>query len=448
VRGLRSTLVLLLVLSGLGAYIYFVTWRLPDPLLSTENRVYKPLEADDIQEFTLKAESGDMTTVRKSGEAWQIVSPRQLPAYLPQVTGVTSMLAYLDVERVIDEEPKDLAEYGLDNPRITIDFKVSGDRTFGTLLVGKKTPTGASLYAKRADEKRVFLIGQHHESSLNRTTFDLREKKFVTFTRDQVTAVDLSRGKERLTLKKDEGRWVVTAPISARADFTTVEGFIGSVEVAQMGAVLAEEATPEDLKKYGLDRPVITATFDVQGTPTTLIVGSAAGEDGFYAKDTQKPTLFTIEKFLETELRKPVDDFRRKDMFDFQTPLASRVEFTKDGQTVAFERVKGEGENAEDSWRRVSPNTANADKAKLEALLSQLAATRSVSFLPTTANTGLQKPALSVVVRFEDGKREERVDFGRNGPDAFASRPDQPGAAKIETAQLDNAVTAFDELVK
>jgi hypothetical protein len=45
-RGLRSTGVLLLVLIGLGAYIYFVTWRQPDPAQSTENRVYKPLIAD------------------------------------------------------------------------------------------------------------------------------------------------------------------------------------------------------------------------------------------------------------------------------------------------------------------------------------------------------------------------------------------------------------------
>src|SRR5262245_32430083 len=132
-RGLKSTGVLLLVLVGLGAYIYFVTWRLPDPLLSTEKRVYQPLAADDIQEFTLKAESGEITTVKKTGENWQIVSPRELPAYSPQVNGVTSMLAYLDVDRVIDEEPKDLAEYGLAEPRISIDFKVSGDRTFGAL---------------------------------------------------------------------------------------------------------------------------------------------------------------------------------------------------------------------------------------------------------------------------------------------------------------------------
>jgi Domain of unknown function (DUF4340) len=447
-RGLRSTGLLLLVLIGLGAYIYFVTWRQPDPAQSTENRVYTPLIADEIVEFTLKAESGSVTTARKTGDAWEIVAPRTLPASIPQINGMTSMLAYLDVVRVIEEEPTDLVQYGLDNPRITVDFKVIDGRPFGALHVGKATPTGANMYARRADEKRVFLIGQHHEASLDRTTFDLREKKIVTFTRDEVGAAELTRGRERVALKKDGGRWVLTSPVAARADFTVVDAFVGSVEVAQMRAVATDEPTPDDLRKYGLDRPSVTAVLDVQGTPFTLLLGGKADEETFYAKEASKPTVFTVESLLATELTRPVADFRRKELFDFQPALANRVEFTRGGQTVVFERVKGEGENAQDSWKRVSPGPADADRTKFDALLTQLAAVRASSFATATTNTGLRAPILAVLVKFDENAREERVAFGRAGASAFASRPDEPGAAAIEGAQLDNILTALDELSK
>ena len=44
--------------------------------------------------------------------------------------------------------------------------------------------------------------------------------------------------------------------------------------------------------------------------------------------------------------------------------------------------------------------------------------------------------------------RAEMVLFGKNGSDAYASRPDDPGAAKIESEKLDEAIKALDELSK
>jgi hypothetical protein len=449
-RGLRSTLVLLLVLAGLGAYIYFVTWQQPDPAQSTQNRVYQGLTGDDIVEFTLRAESGEVTTVRKTGDTWQIVAPRVLPSSFAQVNGLTSMLAYLDVVRVIEEDPKNLAEYGLDKPRISIDFKVADGRALGTLLIGNKSPTGANMYAKRADEKRVFLVGQHHEASLSRTTFDLREKKIASFLRDDVTALDVTRGKERLAFKKDGGRWIMTSPVSARADIPAVDALVGSIEVAQMRSVLTDdEPTSKELRTYGLEPPNVKVIVEApDGKGITLLVGNAVGADAFYAKTANAATVFTVEKVLDDELKKAAADFRRKEIFDFQTPTATRVEITRNGQTFAVERLRGQGEGGQDTWRRVAPATGEVDKTKFEALLSDLTAIQATAFTPTTANTGLRTPVMSVLVKYEDGKREDSVAFGRNGADAYASRTDEPGAARIPASSLEKVIAAVDALAK
>jgi hypothetical protein len=54
---------------------------------------------------------------------------------------------------------------------------------------------------------------------------------------------------------------------------------------------------------------------------------------------------------------------------------------------------------------------------------------------------------LIVAAKFEDGKKEERVRFGKTGSGEFAATVD-PGAAKLESNRLDEIVKALDELAK
>ena len=51
-------------------------------------------------------------------------------------------------------------------------------------------------------------------------------------------------------------------------------------------------------------------------------------------------------------------------------------------------------------------------------------------------------------MKFDDGKKEERVTFGKAGADVFALRPGEPGAAKADAADLTDALKSLDELSK
>jgi hypothetical protein len=145
-RGLRSFVGLLAILVALGAYLYFVESK-RDPAETGEKRdkVFT-VEADAIEEVTVKAESGERTTLRKTGSEWQLVEPTTAPADATEISGITSNLARLEQERLVEENPSDLAEFGLAEPRIEVSFKAGGNEQ--RLLIGSKTPTGADLYAK------------------------------------------------------------------------------------------------------------------------------------------------------------------------------------------------------------------------------------------------------------------------------------------------------------
>lgn len=156
----------------------------------------------------------------------------------------------------------------------------------------------------------------------------------------------------------------------------------------------------------------------------------------------------TVENSLLDDVKKGPDDYRRKDLFEFRAYNATHVEITHNGQTAVFDRVKSEKEGTPDKWRRVSPNAGDVDKDKFDALLAKLANMRADKFVASAAGTGLDKPAMTVAVKFDDGKKEERVSFGQAGSDVYASRPGEPGAAKTETTDFNESLKSLDELSK
>ena len=44
------------------------------------------------------------------------------------------------MQRVVEETPSDLNQYGLNPPRIDLSFRESGSKEFQRLLIGEKTP--------------------------------------------------------------------------------------------------------------------------------------------------------------------------------------------------------------------------------------------------------------------------------------------------------------------
>src|ERR1041384_3426533 len=108
-RGLRSTIALLVVLIGLGAYIYFVTWKRPDTADATskQEKVFSSVESDKIEELKVKAEKGDQTTVVKKNGSWQITQPIAVKADDSEVSSITSGQSSIAMTRVVDENPSD-----------------------------------------------------------------------------------------------------------------------------------------------------------------------------------------------------------------------------------------------------------------------------------------------------------------------------------------------------
>lgn len=445
-RGFRSTLILFVVLVGLLGYIYFIESKKPaTPAGEEPKQKVFAVTADKISELTVKPAAGDPTALRKADGAWQIVQPIQSSADESEVSGLTTNLASLEIQRVVDDNPRDLKQYGLAQPRVDIAFRAAGDKSERRLLVGDKTATGGDLYAKLPNEKRVFLIPAYLETSLNKSTFDLRDKTVLKFDRNKVDSVAVaSLDKDKnLELTKAGEDWSLKKPIDARADYGTVEGLIGRLQTAQMKSLVATD--PKDLQEYGLDKPDVSVTVGAGSARATLQIGKKSADGTLYARDESRPMVFTIESGLLDELKKAPDDYRRKDVFEGRPYNATRIELTRGTDTFVFEKTKGQGKDATEKWRQASPTARDVDAAKMDAFLTKLTNMRAQSWA-APARTVKADTVLTASLRFDDGKKQERVTFDRSGSDVYASRTGEVGAAKVDSTEFEDALKALDAL--
>jgi hypothetical protein len=429
-RGLTSTIILLLVLAGLVGYVYFAD---APPATEAKPKAFD-VSAENIEEVQIKNTEGETARAQRVDTSWQVVEPVKADADASEVAAITSGLASLEVQRVVDEKPADMKQYGLEPARIEVAFRVKDQKDFRRLLIGEKTPTGGDLYAKTLDQSRVFLISSYLDSTFNKNAFNLRDKAILKFDREKADTVEIA-GAFPIQFTRQGTEWRISKPLAARADYAAVEGLVTRLSSAQMQQIVAPEAT--DLRQYGLDNPPSRIDVGTGSSRATLLIGKPNAEELPYAKDASRPAVFTIEKALMTDLSKQVGDFRRKDVFDFRSFTANRVELRRESGTQTFEKTKGA--DGKEVWRDASGKTP--DTARVDELLTNLTNLRAQSF-EAAAPASLKMPVLTAVVQFDDSKKTETVTFGRAGTDVYAARADEPGAAKLEVGMT------FDEVVK
>jgi hypothetical protein len=439
----RSTLLLFLVLVALGAYIFFVE-RKREPAIEGDAEPRKKVfsvEAGKIEELQVKASAGDQTTLKKEGERWKLVAPVGAEADEGEVSGITSNLASLEQQRVVDEKASDLKPYGLDTPRIAVAFRAAGDKAMKRLLLGSKTPTGGDMYAKLDDGAQVFLVSGFLDSTFDRSTFDLRDKAVLKVERDKVDGIEVQAPTSALRFAKSQDAWSLAAPVQARADFGAVEGLLGRIVTARMKAIVEAEAT--DLKKYGLDAPAYTLGLSAGSARSTFLVGSQTTDGLFYAKDASRPLVFTVDSVLVDDLKKPAADYRMKDLFEFRTFTGSRLEFTRDGTPLVFEKQKGKDKDAPEKWAQVQPKK-EIEEGKILDFLSRLTNLRADTFVDALPAGAAQ--AAAVKAMSSEGKKEDTVTFFKAGEDVYATRPAEPGAAKVTATEFNEAIKLLDGL--
>jgi hypothetical protein len=436
-RGAWSTLALVAVAAGLGAYIYFVDAKRPET--DAKEKVFT-VASDDVEELRITAK-GETSVLKKTDGTWKLIEPVATDADDTEVTTLIGSLTSLEITREVDPKAPDLAEFGLAAPKADIAFTAKGGAT-GRVRLGDQTPTGSDLYAVKGDDPRVFLVPTFVETNLARNAFDLRDKRVLRFERDKADALEITNGAATAAFTRADSEWRVTAPVTARGDYGTIEGLLTRLSSGKMASIEAGDVN--DLAKFGLDKPATTVVVKTGSSAATLHV--SADRDGkVYARDLARPMVFAVDATLAADVRKGVDDYRRKQLFEFRTFSARKLEVTRGSDTSTLTKVAGSGENPVDKWTLATGGaTRDAETAKVEDLLNRLSSLVADQFL-AAAPAGAA-PLLKVIAEFDENKKEE-ASLARAGADAFGARADEPGAMKLNATGVDDTIKALDAVL-
>jgi hypothetical protein len=448
-RGGRSLLMLLIVALGLGAYIYFVELEREPAGTETKEQAFD-VAAADIAELTIRGTSSQTAALRRTGDAWTLVEPVAAPADAAAIDSILSSLETMEIERVLEENPASLAQYGLETPGLQIDFTTTGGAKH-RLSVGGTTPTNSGMYARIDDNPRLLLVPAFLKATFDKTPFDLRDRRALNVTRDTIDRVTLApRAGTAVELRRDGVNWRLTAPVAARADFAPADSLLSRLSTAQMSSIVTEgaEPTPADLRTYGLDAPQLTVTVGSGSTSATLAIGAAKDDTSVYARDLSRPIVFTVDSSLLTDLRKDPADLRVKDVFAFNAFSARTLEVTHGGTAVAYAKSippAGADASVQPTWSRTKPEAGEVNQTALTDLLNALSSLRADRFVDQVPATGEN---VEVAVRFgsADAPEDERVTLRRSGGTVYAVRSGEPGAAVIPPAEFDTVLAHLKTL--
>ena len=440
-RGLGSTVALVLVLAGLGAYIYFVDSGKPAAGTEPNEKVFS-VESGQINEVRLTS-GGETTVLVKKDAGWQVTEPAATDADPTEASSLATNIASMEQTRVVDENASDLAPYGLSEPRITLAFKAEGGHS-GEVSLGDKTPTQGDVYAVKPGTKRVFLVSSYLETTFDKKPFDLRDKRVVRFERDKVDSVEVTRGRDAIKLSRTGSDWTVGQPVAGRADYAAVEGLLTRMSTAGMASIVSEDTS--DLKPYGLDAPDMHITLGAGSSQTVLEIGGTSEGGQRYARDKARALVFTLDTTLTDDLTKSLDEYRKKDLFESRPFSTDRVRLTRATggvpKTWAFAKTMVDGS---DTWK-VTPDGgegADVDRAKMDELLNKLSALRVTTFVDPSRRAGLDAPVLNVGVSYDGGKFE-RVKVGRVGAQHYGNREGEQATGEVDAAALDAVWTALE----
>lgn len=437
-KGLWSTLALVAVAVGLGAYIYFVDSERTDG--EVKEKVFS-VAADDIETLRVTAK-GETSVLKKTDGTWMLVEPVATDADQNEVTALLGGLTSLDITREVDPNAANLAEFGLAAPKSDITFTTTSGVT-GRVRLGDQTPAGSDLYAVKGDESRVFLVATFVETSLARSPFELRDKRVLRFERDQADGLEITAGgRVPVTFTRTNSNWRVTAPVDARGDYGAIEGLLTRLSTTMMSGI--ETTDLSELGKYGLDDPSSSIVVKAGSSTATLAVGTSV-EGKAYARDLARPMVFTVDPAFATELLKEAGEYRKKELFDFRAFSAKKLAVTRGAETVTFEKVAGSGDNPAEKWTITAAGTTrDADAMKMDDLLAKLSNLRADVFVASAPAAAA--PVLQVTAEFDENKKED-ASIARLGPDTYGTRPDEAGAMKLTSSAVDEALKALDDVM-
>jgi hypothetical protein len=374
-----------------------------------------------VKELRLSKDGQGVVRLEKSEKGWMLLEPVRAKGDGTAVDSLLGTLTGVRQKKDLADE-KDLKTYGLDQPKLEVVVKLDDGKEQG-LQVGIENGFDNTLYVKKVGEGTVRVIDAYQKSSLEKTAFDLREKKVAHLDDgEEVKRIEVGGVKAPYALEKDGADWKLNGE---RADNAAADRVVNAVKSLRATAVAAEDA--KSLKEFGLDKPKATVKLTVGAgkdayTRTVRLGLAKTGSvtQKTYAQRDGGPVVYEVDKQILADLEKEPLDLENKELVHIDREAVRKAVFEGPSGKVEVTRVKNpppDGGIADEVFTVVAPEQGPAKKWKISSALYSIASLRAAAFegpVPAQkdlARYGLDKPK-TVTVLGEGDKVLARVRVG------------------------------------
>ena len=388
------------------------------------------LTEGDIQKVAIKKRGGEDTVVErdKSGK-WSIAAPKPYGADQDAVNSLVSSAATVNSDRLVDEKPADVKQYGIDSPSLEVDVTQKNGKT-AKLLLGDDAPGGTGTYAKLDGDPRLFTIASFTKSGLDKTTKDLRDKRLLTFDQDKLSRVEVNSKDGNIEFGRNKDSWQILKPKPLRADGLQIEELVRKLKDAKMDLNASDDDTKKAAASFAKGSPVATIKVtDASGTQDLRVVSEGGN---YYAKSSVVDGAYKVPEDLGKSLAKKLDDYRNKKLFDFGFNEPGKVEMHAGGKTYSFQK----------SGEKWMSNGKEMDNTSVQSFLDKLRDLSASKFV----ESGFASPSIDVTVTSDNGKRVEKVFIAKAGDKYIAQRENEPSLYELESKTVDELTKAAGDV--
>ncbi len=392
----RTTILLLLAVLALGAYIMLVD-RKSESTREREEQARKALRVDASRVSYLRFESTNLLVeCAQEDGTWMIIQPVRTRADAGEIDRILNGLQDLPRGEVVSARDRErrgatLAQYGFEPPTAAI--AVGDNLHRRTILVGREALLGGSLYIKDAESDDIVATETNLLALIPKSASDLRDRVLFRGSPDQVQRLGIGSGDGFLQMARvDKRRWVIQQPLTARASPTAVQEILDGLFLLRVERFVTDSGA--DLVTYGLDEPRLRVNVwsgDKEGD-TTLLIGKAVPDaaDQVYAKLKSGDAVVTIGTNGIGSIPLKVEDLRDRRLLDMSSYDVAYFR-AQDGERAIAMQKRGE------KWDVVEPRQWKADDQRVHDLMVAWAGVKILAFVDNEATNlaplGLETPA-------------------------------------------------------
>ena len=378
---------------------------------------FNPERVSDIQfayEDVGSTSQSRTVNCEKRADTWHVTHPIEATADAQEIETILSELLLLQVSTFEADgadatAPAQLEKYGLDTPRIQVEL-TNRDLTYA-LDIGSAVPS------ENGKQDHVYVkVSTHHTSVytvpddiyrlLNKSVFDLRDKRVIDFQRTATNrfAVSIRGQQEVVCTKSYDNIWELQTPTGKiKADAKAVDDLLFGVDALE--AVAFVESSAKNLTLYGLAPPSIEVAFTQQGEekPAILLIGDAAEDRTVYVKAEHSPQVVRVQRTLTDKIALGAAWLRDKQVLNFH--IDDVIRLTLHGEDIEPFTCQRLGTN----WRLTAPVKEEANNAEVNAILYELDNLMVDTYVgsnpvPTDSTTGFSHPHVQLTVELRDKK--------------------------------------------